>query len=53
VFCSGGPTTQRCEQFLSEPGVVFVAKPIGHDALNQWISRSGRRRAAMRPSPLS
>lgn len=53
VFCSGGPTSRRCEQFLSEPGVVFVAKPVGHDALNQWISRSDRQRASMRPPALS
>src|SRR5690606_15907382 len=49
VFCSGGPTTQRCEQFLAEPAVVFVPKPIGHDALNQWLSRSARRRSTIRP----
>ena len=53
VFCSGGPTSRRCEQFLNEPGVVFIAKPIGHDALNQWISRSDRQRASMRPPPPS
>lgn len=53
VFCSGGPTSRRCEQFLNEPGVVFVAKPIGHDALNHWISRSDRQRASMRPQPPS
>ena len=50
VFCSGGPTTQRCEQFLSEPGVVFIPKPIGHDALEQWLARS-RRRSTVRPRP--
>jgi two-component system NtrC family sensor kinase len=53
VFCSGGPTTQRCEQFLNEPGVVFVPKPIGHDALNQWLTRTERRRSTIRPSPSS
>ena len=52
VFCSGGPTTQRCEQFLAEPGVVFVPKPIGHDTLNQWLSRNDRRRSTVRPRPL-
>ena len=52
VFCSGGPTTRRCEQFLSEPGVVFVPKPIGHDALEQWLARS-RRHSAVAPRSLS
>ncbi|HWO12567.1 MAG TPA: ATP-binding protein, partial [Polyangiaceae bacterium] len=52
VFCSGGPTTQRCEQFLNEPGVVFIPKPIGHDALEQWLSRS-RRRSTVRPRPIA
>ena len=52
VFCSGGPTTQRCEQFLNEPGVVFIPKPIGHDALEQWLARS-RRRSTVRPRPRS
>jgi CheY-like chemotaxis protein len=45
VFCSGGPTTQRCERFLTEPGVVFFEKPIRHDALNQWLAQTGRHSA--------
>jgi two-component system NtrC family sensor kinase len=49
VFCSGGPTTQRCEQFLSEPGVVFMEKPIRQEALNQWLSRSRQRRSGPAP----
>jgi PAS domain S-box-containing protein len=52
VFCSGGPTTQRCEQFLSEPGIVFIPKPIGQDTLEQWLSRS-QRRSTVRPRQIS
>jgi CheY-like chemotaxis protein len=45
VFCSGGPTTLRCERFLTEPGVVFFEKPLRHDALNQWLAQTGRHSA--------
>ncbi len=46
VFSSGGPTSARARQFLQQPGVVFLEKPIASEALMQFIAHrtSGVRR---------
>jgi signal transduction histidine kinase/ActR/RegA family two-component response regulator len=46
VFSSGGPTSVRARQFLQQPGVVFLEKPIASDALMEFIAlrSSGLRR---------
>jgi DNA-binding NtrC family response regulator len=38
VFSSGGPTSKRAQNFLSQPGIVFLEKPISSEALIQFIS---------------
>lgn len=44
VFCSGGPTTRRCQEFIGRPGIVFFEKPIRQELLDQYISRLVHRR---------
>jgi PAS domain S-box-containing protein len=39
IFCSGGPTTRRCREFIERPGIVFFEKPIRQDLLDECISR--------------
>jgi PAS domain S-box-containing protein len=46
VFCSGGPTTRRCREFIERPGIVFFEKPIRHELLDQCISRLIHKRAS-------
>jgi PAS domain S-box-containing protein len=50
VFCSGGPTTTRCREFLQRPGIVFFEKPIRQELLDECLSRLIRKRAATKLS---
>jgi PAS domain S-box-containing protein len=51
IFCSGGPTTRRCRDFIERPGIVFFEKPIRQDLLDQCISRLISKRANVTPRP--
>jgi CheY-like chemotaxis protein len=46
IFCSGGPTTHRCREFIQRPGIVFFEKPIRQELLDQCISRLIHKRAS-------
>jgi PAS domain S-box-containing protein len=48
IFCSGGPTTRRCREFIERPGIVFFVKPIRQELLDQCISRLIHKRACAR-----
>jgi CheY-like chemotaxis protein len=50
IFCSGGPTTTRCREFLQRPGIAFFEKPIRQELLDESISRLIRKRAATKHS---
>lgn len=50
IFCSGGPTTRRCREFIQRPGIVFFEKPIRQDLLEECISRLIRKRATLHAS---
>jgi PAS domain S-box-containing protein len=43
VFSSGGPTSARARQFLHQPGVIFLEKPIASEALLQFIADRAER----------
>jgi PAS domain S-box-containing protein len=38
VFCSGGPTSPRYQDFAKLPSIVFFDKPIPHDGFEQWVA---------------
>ncbi len=39
VFVSGGPTSSRTRDFVRQPGLVMLDKPLTTEALNQFIAR--------------
>ncbi len=39
VFVSGGPTSSRARDFLRQPGLVLLHKPLTTEALKQFIAR--------------
>jgi CheY-like chemotaxis protein len=39
VFASGGPTSGRAQDFLRQPGIVLLDKPLTTEALTQFIAR--------------
>jgi len=53
VFCSGGPTSARAQDFLRRPGIVCLDKPISSEALMDFVARrqSGTMRIAQRDPP--
>jgi PAS domain S-box-containing protein len=44
VFCSGGPTSPRYQDFAKLPSIVFFDKPIPHDGFEQWVAGRIRER---------
>lgn len=44
LFCTGGPTTPDCRQFLAETKVDMVFKPVTQDVLLEWVDRKTRQR---------
>ncbi|HEX6241474.1 MAG TPA: ATP-binding protein, partial [Polyangiales bacterium] len=50
IFCSGGPTTARCREFVERPGIAFFEKPLRQDLLDACISRLIQKRAETKRS---
>jgi PAS domain S-box-containing protein len=50
VFCSGGPTSPRYQDFAKLPSIVFFDKPIPHDGFEQWVDGRVRARRGHEPS---
>ncbi|MDB4975843.1 MAG: sensor hybrid histidine kinase [Myxococcaceae bacterium] len=48
VFCSGGPTSPRYQEFAKLKSITFFDKPIPHAGFEQWLADRIRERA--RPS---
>lgn len=39
LFCTGGPTTLRCQRFLGQPGIALLQKPVSTQQLCDFIDR--------------
>jgi PAS domain S-box-containing protein len=44
VFCSGGPSSARYQDFAKLPSIVFFDKPIPHAGFEQWVATRIRER---------
>lgn len=49
LFCTGGPTTPECRQFLAETQVDVVIKPVTQEVLLEWVRRKAIHRQQQTP----
>lgn len=49
LFCTGGPTTPECRQFLAETQVDVVIKPVTQEILLEWVRRKALHRQQVAP----